>query len=998
MPPSAPTGPPAQEQEWQPPLVFDEYQLLWMLGRGGMGAVYLGHDKLLDRPVAIKFLSSVVRDQKLRERYLTEARTAARLQHSNVVTIHRVGEIDGRLYIVTEYVRGQTLDSLAKPMPWQHALELGLGLARGLAEAHRRGVLHRDIKPGNAILADTGETKLLDFGLAKFLENSQPLPSSLLPPTASSSSDSLKAPTLDFSDPQTAAAAQGQPGPRSARVVVKAGRIGKARWVSDEPRRHDGRSSGGYRRLAPASSIKGTPMYMAPEVLSGMEATRRSDIYSMGALLFELAAGVPPHYDVPLDQLMSVVPHRDAPPLSHIAPGIDPRFAAVIDRCLRRNPGERFATGELLLEALEHIAPSSSQSMPEGNPYRGLWPFDAEHRSLYFGRRGETGTVLERLRSEPGVLVAGDSGVGKSSFCQAGLLPLVQDGLIEQTREWMYVCITPGRQPFRRLLDGLAAVLRDGKSPSGSTVQWEQRLQGSPETLAEQIDHLLPANKSLLLLIDQLEEILAASTEELQKFARAIGSLHRMQSRWRLIASLRSTHIAKLAAVHGMAEWIDSSLYRLRPLSLERLREAITGPAHAKGFLFQSQVVVDQLAEQTALHAGGLPLLALTLAELWEARVGNAISETALAAIGGLSGAITRHADHVLGTLLGERRQLARRLLCALGRPHTSLSLLDLGAEDAPTHSVLETLVRSRLVFERATPDGPRYELAHAALYQSWPTLQRWMSDPRVSDPSQPAISPSTQSLPSAQPRRRVLLALLGSGIAATAAYGVHHAHSMRARTAQVAQLVKQAQSEIQAARDLHHQQQILRERSLQAFIDRQIDEALHLQAEAHKDAQSADRAFARAGNQLETALHIEGTQEALRTALANVLHERAIVAEAAQQEMLLEDLLQRLALHDTDGSRRQLWQQPARLSLTSSPHVTSVHVMRYREAGSHAWQEQGTWSLGTTPIPKSELQAGAYVLRCSAPGFQDRLIAVLLSRGSERSLQIVLPKQGSTP
>ena len=91
---------------------------------------------------------------------------------------------------------------------------------------------------------------------------------------------------------------------------------------------------------------------------------------------------MPPHYDVAVDQLISVVPNRDAPPLSHIAPGIDPRFAAVIDRCLRRNPGERFASGEQLLEALEHIALTSDHALPEGNPYRGLWAYEAEHRAF----------------------------------------------------------------------------------------------------------------------------------------------------------------------------------------------------------------------------------------------------------------------------------------------------------------------------------------------------------------------------------------------------------------------------------------------------------------------------------------------------------------------------------------------------------------------------------------------------------------------------------------
>ena len=114
-----------------------------------MGEVHLGHDTLLDRPVAIKFISAIDPDAAMREQFLREARAAARLQHPNVVTIYRVGEIDGRPYIISEFVRGQNLDHVKLPMPWTRALELGIGLARGLATAHRRGVLHRDIKPGN---------------------------------------------------------------------------------------------------------------------------------------------------------------------------------------------------------------------------------------------------------------------------------------------------------------------------------------------------------------------------------------------------------------------------------------------------------------------------------------------------------------------------------------------------------------------------------------------------------------------------------------------------------------------------------------------------------------------------------------------------------------------------------------------------------------------------------------------------------------------------------
>ncbi|MBI5479127.1 MAG: serine/threonine protein kinase, partial [Deltaproteobacteria bacterium] len=159
---------------WTPPQEFDEYRLVRQLGRGGMGQVFLARDLLLDRLVAVKFIASLEPDSTARERFMVEARAVARLQHPNVVAVYRVGEVAGRPYQVSEFVHGAALDGVAVPLPWPKLLRYAVGLARGLAAAHRRGVLHRDIKPANAILADDGEVKLLDFGLAKLLEVQPP--------------------------------------------------------------------------------------------------------------------------------------------------------------------------------------------------------------------------------------------------------------------------------------------------------------------------------------------------------------------------------------------------------------------------------------------------------------------------------------------------------------------------------------------------------------------------------------------------------------------------------------------------------------------------------------------------------------------------------------------------------------------------------------------------------------------------------------------------------
>ena len=154
---------------FRPPPRFEEYRVGEPLGRGGMGEVYSAYDTILERTVAVKFISGLEPSQTARERFLVEARAAARLQHPNVVTIYRVGELGDRPFIISELVHGKGLDTLPKPMDFTRALELGKGLARGLAAAHRRDVLHRDIKPANAILTDD-EMRAAVAYFAAFLE------------------------------------------------------------------------------------------------------------------------------------------------------------------------------------------------------------------------------------------------------------------------------------------------------------------------------------------------------------------------------------------------------------------------------------------------------------------------------------------------------------------------------------------------------------------------------------------------------------------------------------------------------------------------------------------------------------------------------------------------------------------------------------------------------------------------------------------------------------
>ena len=122
--------------DWSPPAEFDDYRLVRRLGDGTMGEVYLAHDLVLDRPVAIKFIHLL--EEGARERFLVEARAAARIQHPNVMAMYRVGELDGHPFLITEYVRGRSLGDLEMPVPGPQLHEIAIGLARGLAAAHRQ--------------------------------------------------------------------------------------------------------------------------------------------------------------------------------------------------------------------------------------------------------------------------------------------------------------------------------------------------------------------------------------------------------------------------------------------------------------------------------------------------------------------------------------------------------------------------------------------------------------------------------------------------------------------------------------------------------------------------------------------------------------------------------------------------------------------------------------------------------------------------------------------
>ena len=283
---------------------LDSYEIIAPLGEGGMGEVYRAHDTTLKRDVAIKVLPAYwSHDPDRLRRFEVEAQSAAALSHPNIVSIFHVGQYDGSPYIVTELLQGETLRERLRrgPMRLREVLDLGVEIARGLGAAHDARVVHRDLKPENLFLTKDGRIKILDFGLAK------------LEPTKAASADGS---AVTFQEPT-------KPG-----------------------------------------HVVGTVGYMSPEQVRGQAADARSDIFAVGVILYEMLTGKRAFRRATSAETMTAILNEDPPAVSQAAASIPPGFQRIINRCLAKNPEQRFQHASDLAFALEALADSGSGGMP----------------------------------------------------------------------------------------------------------------------------------------------------------------------------------------------------------------------------------------------------------------------------------------------------------------------------------------------------------------------------------------------------------------------------------------------------------------------------------------------------------------------------------------------------------------------------------------------------------------------------------------------------------
>jgi serine/threonine protein kinase len=335
------------------------------LGAGGMGVVYEATDETLRRAVAIKVLpDNVTRDEERRRRLLREARSAAAITHANIATVHEVGEVDGRVFIVMELVAGETLRArlAAGALPMREALRISRAIVRGLAKAHEKGIVHRDLKPENVMLDRDGEVKILDFGLAK-LRTETPTPSVLENQT-------------------TEATEEGQ--------------------------------------------ILGTPSYMSPEQAAGKSVDARSDVFSLGVTLYEMVTGVRPFTALTTAETVAAILRDDPDPPSRINANVDAAFERVILRALRKKPADRYASAAELLTALDEGAettapPRSAKNKARARPRKWIWGAAVAVSTLAVG-----GYMWKRASSAGSDAVSATASVSSSAARPVSTIPAAQ--------------------------------------------------------------------------------------------------------------------------------------------------------------------------------------------------------------------------------------------------------------------------------------------------------------------------------------------------------------------------------------------------------------------------------------------------------------------------------------------------------------------------------------------------------------------------------------------
>ena len=647
---------------------------------------------MVDREVAIKIILPEHASQPdFIRRFEVEAQLVAQLEHLHIVPLYDYWRDPEGAYLVMRLMKGGTLGQALQRGP------LGLSqvtlwleqIGAALAAAHRQGVIHRDLKPGNILLDQEGNAYLTDFGIAKIVRI-QPQATLTIAITG----------TPAYISPEQA---QGQPG-------------------------------------TPQTDIYSLGV-MLFEMLTGQHPFRG---YSSGELILK-------HMTVPLPSVREVRPDlpADLDRVIQRATAKDPgaRYADVTAMVADFRRALSPETATRVMPAI------TEQALTVPNPYKGLRAFQEADVLDFFGREALTAHLLTQLapskREDRGagdsrfLAVVGPSGSGKSSVVNAGVLPALRRGALPGSDKWFIVEMLPGRHPLEELEIGLLRIA--AHQPGGLMEQLRRDERG----LVRAARLVLPSpDSTLLLIIDQFEEVftLIEDKTEARHFLDSLyAAVTDPRSPVRVILTLRADFYDRPLMFPDFSELMRKRTEVVVPLTADELSHAIAGPTERVGGRLEPGLVTDIIADIKE-QPGALPLLQYALTELFERREGRLLTRQAYQYIGGVMGALGRRAEEVYAALDQNGQAMASQLflrLVTLGEGtedtrrrvlRSELTSLTTVGPSSAMDAVIEVFGKSRLLsFDRdPLTRTPTVEVAHEALLREWTRLREWLDAGRT--------------------------------------------------------------------------------------------------------------------------------------------------------------------------------------------------------------------------------------------------------------------------
>ncbi|RYE90055.1 MAG: serine/threonine protein kinase, partial [Myxococcales bacterium] len=587
------------------------------LGRGGYGEVWRASELLPDgsevRQVALKLLAPELAGAD----WGREARALGALRHRALITVYSAGllPLDPPLpFVAMELLEGETLAQRLQqrgPLPWRRALDHVAAVAEALDASHAQGILHLDVKPSNLLIGPDERPRLIDFGVARHrggpVSGPPPAPASAAPVDSLDTAAVLALPSagagLDL--------------------------------------------AGAAPAVTPGAPVVGTPGFLAPEVLEGHTPTPAADAYALGACLFQLLTGrLPQRAPVPpadpgrveawRAELWASTLAGDRLDLRELAPGTPGGVVALVEALLALDPGRRPAgLGEACRTCL-----ARPFGVPDP-PYLGLRAYGPEAEGLLFGRDDDSERLAAELAGRPMLALQGASGSGKSSLAMAGVVPALARSFVDGRDDWVAVTVRPGHD--------LGLALERAREQHGERV-------------------------GLVLLVDQLEEaVTQLGVEQKARFVVALGQHAagdadgRPRPGLRVLCTLREDYTTRLAALGALGELLERAVRFVAPPSVASGRAIVLEPARLAGVAVDDErPVVDDVLKELRSDEVRLPLVAFALSDWWAARRDGVLPAEAWNRIGGVAGALSRHADATLDALPPPARGAARDMCLRL--------------------------------------------------------------------------------------------------------------------------------------------------------------------------------------------------------------------------------------------------------------------------------------------------------------------------------------------